>query len=63
MQQNLILTHINDYIKVARGNDLLIGMYIVIFPVSWGVSSLHDVSTPSKEMIVCIQKCWFQNSG
>ena len=28
MQQNLILTHINDYIKVAKGNDLLIGMYI-----------------------------------
>ncbi len=28
MQQNLILTHINDYIKVARGNDLSILMYI-----------------------------------
>ncbi len=32
MQQNLILTHINDYIKVARGNDLLIGIYIDYFP-------------------------------
>jgi hypothetical protein len=29
MQQNLILTHINDYIKVARGNDLLIETDIV----------------------------------
>jgi hypothetical protein len=36
MQQNLILTHINDYIKVARRNDLLIGMYIGIVSVVAG---------------------------
>jgi len=46
MQKNLILTHINDYIKVARGNELLIGMYIVIISIVGGLSSLHDVSAP-----------------
>jgi hypothetical protein len=63
MQKNLILTHINDYIKVARGSELLIGMYIGIVSIVGDFLSLHDVSAPSKEMIVCIQTCWFQNSG
>ena len=37
-----------DYIKVARGDDLLIGMYIDnVIPIGKDGPSLHDVSAPS----------------